>query len=161
MGTSSILMTVGALILLVLLSLTFYSSYRSKSEINIYNQALITGSGIAQSIINEATSRAYDQKTVLKSYSTPDSLTSAGSLGPDTGEYTINQYNDVDDFNGYIRFDTLKVLGVFRTTVNVNYVARLNPDLISGIRTFSKRIDVKVTNLYIQDTIKVKYVITY
>lgn len=160
MGTAQFIMLAGGLLLLVFLSLTFYSSFRSKSDIDLYNEALITGTAIGQSIIDEISTRAFDQKTVSNSVTVPDSLTATGSLGPDAGESISTLFNDIDDFKNYVRFDTL-VMGVFRTRVNVNYLSKMNPGLLSASRTFTKRIDVFVSNLYLQDTLKLNYVITY
>ena len=37
----------------------------------------------------------------------------------------------------------------------------MNPDVNGLSKTFTKRIDVFVTNTYLQDTLKLKHVITY
>jgi len=160
MGTAQFIMLAGGLLLLVFLSLTFYSSFRSKTDIDLYNEALITGTAIGQSIIDEITTKSFDKKTVTKSYTVPDSLTAVGLLGPDIGESSSNQFNDVDDYKNFVRFDTL-AMGIFRTKVNVNYASKMNPNQISASRTFSKRIDVSVWNKYLQDTLKLNYIITY
>ncbi len=161
MGSAQLILLMGSLILLVILSINFYSSYRSKSEIDIYNQALITGTGIGQSIINEIQTRAFDQKTITKAITSTDSLTAVDSLGPESGETSVTNYNDADDYKNYVRYDTLGVLAIFKTRVDVKYAAKMNPDLNSLSKTFTKRIDVFVTNTYLQDTLKLKHVITY
>ena len=161
MGSAQLILLMGSLILLVILSINFYSSYRSKSEIDIYSQALITGTGIGQSIINEIQTRAFDQKTVIKAITSTDSLTAVGSLGPESGETSVTNYNDSDDYKNYVRYDTLGVLAIFKTRVNIYYATRMNPDVNSLSKTFTKRIDVFVTNTYLQDTLKLKHVITY
>ncbi len=161
MGSAQMILLMGSLILLVILSINFYSSYRSKSEIDIYSQALITGTGIGQSIINEIQTRSFDQKTVTKAITSTDSLTAVGSLGTESGETLVTNYNDSDDYKNYIRYDTLGVLAIFKTRVDVKYATKMNPDLNSLSKTFTKRIDVFVTNTYLQDTLKLKHVITY
>lgn len=161
MGTQQIILLLGGLILLVILSLNFYSSYRGKSDIDIYNQALITATGIGQSIIDEIQTRAFDQKTVTNSVASKDSLTDVGSLGPEIGETLVTNYNDADDYKNYVRYDTLGVMEIFKTRVNINYVTKMNPDVISISKTFTKRIDVFVTNIYLKDTLKLKHVLTY
>ncbi|MFA5805997.1 MAG: hypothetical protein WC879_15275 [Melioribacteraceae bacterium] len=161
MGTGQIILLIGSLILLIIFSLNFYNSYRSKSEIDFYNQALITGTGIGQSIIDEIQTRSFDQKTVTKAITSTDSLTAVGSLGPESGETSVTKFNDADDYKNYVRLDTLGVMGIFKTQVNINYATKMNPDLNSLSKTFTKRIDVFVTNTYLQDTLKLKHVITY
>ncbi len=161
MGTQQIILLVGSLILIIILSLNFFSAYRSKSELDFYNQALITGTGIGQSILDEIQTRSFDQKTVTKAIISTDSLTDVGSLGTDSGENLVTKFNDADDYKNYVRLDTMGVMGVFRTRVDVKYAAKMNPDLNSLSKTFTKRIDVFVTNTYLQDTLKLKHVITY
>ncbi len=154
------IMLIGGLLLLTALSATFYSSFRGKSDVEVYNQSLVTGTGLAQSLIDEISTKSFDAKTALKSYTTPDSLTSPGSLGPESGETSASQFNDVDDYNNYVRQDTL-VMGVFTSKVKVKYAQRMNPNQYSSVRTFSKRIDIYVTNTYLPDTLKMNYIITY
>ena len=160
MGSAQLIMLIGGLLLLTLLSMTFYSSFRSKSDIEVYNEALITGTALGQSLIDEISARAFDAKTVSKYCTKPDSLTTPGGLGPDSGESSSTQYNDVDDYKNFVRLDTL-VMGVFRTRVDINYAAKMNPNQLSATRTFAKRIDVFITNDYLQDTLRMNYIITY
>lgn len=161
MGAQQIILILGSLLLLTIFSLNFYSAYGDKTKIDLHNQALITGTGIGQSIIDEIQTRAFDQETVDKPITSTDSLTAISSLGPDGGEPSANRFNDVDDYKNYIRYDTLHVLGIFKTVVDVCYANKMNPEVNAGGRTFTKRIDVEITNRYLQDTLKLKHVIAY
>ena len=143
----------------IALSINNYFSRNNNFE--LYNEACITAAGLGQSMIDRILTEYFDQKSIGKTFTTPDSLTAVGSLGPDAGESSVASYNDVDDYKGYIEYDTMAVFGVFTTRVDVNYAQKFNPDVISNVRTFTKRIDVFVTNSYLGDTLKFSYAVTY
>jgi hypothetical protein len=143
----------------IALSINNYFSRNNNFE--LYNEACVTAAGLGQSMIDRILTKQFDQKSIGKNFTTPDSLTVVGSLGPDAGESSVSLYNDVDDYKNYIKTDTMSVLGVFHTRVDVNYAVKLNPDNISNVRTFTKRIDVFVTNSYLSDTLKLSYAVTY
>ena len=88
-------------------------------------------------------------------------------LGPEAGETTtpasFAKFNDIDDYNGYTETDSMGILGAFNIRAKVSYCTKMNPDLPSSVRTFSKRIDVFVYNkyLYLLDTLKLSKVISY
>lgn len=161
MGSTQLILIAGSLVLLGFISLTIYNSFNSKTDSDLYNEAYITASGISQSIIDQILTKSFDQNTRTTSVSNPSSLTPVASLGPDPGESSVVQFNDVDDYKNYTRVDTMAVLGIFNTRVDVNYVSKMNPDQISGTQTFTKRIDVFVTNAYLKDTLKIKYATAY
>lgn len=161
MGSQQLILVIGGMMLLGTIALTINNSFTSKTDLEIYNEAAMTGAAIGQSVIDRILTRSFDQRTVGRIFRSPDSLTAVGSLGPDTGENNVTLYNDVDDFKNYVKYDTMSVLGVFRTRVDVNYVQTANPEVISSSRTFVKRIDVFVTNQYLGDTLKIFYAVTY
>lgn len=161
MGLSQLILLAGSMVLLGIISLTIYNSFNSKTDSVLYNEAYITASGIAQSIIDQILTKSFDQNTRTSSVSSPSSLTAVASLGPDAGESSVLQFNDVDDYKNYTRVDTMSVLGIFNTRVNVIYVNKMNPDQISAAKTFTKKIDIFVTNSYLKDTLKIKYATAY
>lgn len=125
------------------------------------NQALITGTGIAQSSLDEAMGKAFDEKVIGKTVTSADSLTAVGSLGPETGETSVSKYDDVDDYNGYTYRDSADVFGTFTVTMSVYYIRDMQPGVTSSIRTFSKEITARLTNKYFADTIKLSVVKSY
>ena len=161
MGSQQLILLFGGIALLGAISITIYSSFNFNTEFELYNEAYVTATGIGQSTIDRILTKHFDQKSIGKTFSTPDSLTSAGSLGPDTGELSVNQFNDVDDFKNYVKLDTLSILGIFKTKIDVGYTQKFNPDNNSTVKSFTKRIDVFVTNTYLQDTLKFQYAVTY
>ncbi|KAF0150901.1 MAG: hypothetical protein FD143_2410 [Ignavibacteria bacterium] len=162
MGSAQLITVLGGLVMLSLLGLSFYSSYRAKLDVNYYNEVLITATGVGESMLEKIMTRAFDEKTITKAVTSTDSLTTAGSIGTDAGETAIHLYDDIDDFNNYSKIDTLSIYGQYKTFVKVRYVQKMNPNTISNTRTFSKRIDVKVINNYLNtDTVRLYHIVTY
>ncbi len=161
MGSQQLLLIGGGILLLGLLSLLFYKSYGGKVEDQSYIEALITGVGVGRSMIDEIQTRAFDEATVTKPVSKTSQLTPPSSLGPDAGENSVFKFDDVDDFNNYSKADTMSIYGVYNTSVKVYYVNKMAPNTVSSTQTYTKRIDVKVTNKFLKDTLKFNYIITY
>jgi hypothetical protein len=161
MNSGQQLLTIFAITLLTILAINVYRSSGSRSDTNLYDEAIITGTGIGQSMLNEVDSKAFDETTVLKSVSTPDSLTPPLSLGPDAGEVLSTEYDDIDDYNNFVRTDSLSRLGVFKTSVKVYYIAKMSPSVKSSSPTFTKEIDIYVTNFSLPDTLKFNRIISY
>ena len=51
--------------------------------------------------------KAFDENTISNGIVEASSLTEALSLGPETGETTIDLFDDIDDNNGYKKIDSL------------------------------------------------------
>ena len=83
----------------------------------------------------------------------PDSYTPFRSI---TNAY----FDDVDDYDGYVRTATSGGLTGFRLWVDVYYVNAAS--VATGWRTYYKKVDVRVSNTtYMSDTIKFSRVIAY
>ena len=163
MSSGQQILVLGAIILLSIFILRVYSTENGHIKNSITNEAIITATGVAQTLLEQIQTESFDQMTVSKSVSTPDSLTAPLSLGPETGETSVAKFNDVDDYNNYFEVDTMGILGAFNVRTKVYYCTKMNPDVSSAVRTFSKRIDVFVYNkyLYLIDTLKLSKVISY
>ena len=159
MNTGQQIITVGALFLLSLLVLMVYRTTGTRSTSNYENEAILTGTSIGQSMLEEITSKAFDENTISSSAKTPSDLSAV--LGPDIGESTVSQFDDVDDFKNYTTSDSLERMGRYDIKVDVYYVEKMHPDVRSYVRTFTKRIDVKLTNRNIPDTLQLNYVVAY
>lgn len=161
MNTGQTLLVTIGLLLFTIFILTVYRTTTSRFAFAIANEALLTGTGIAQSLIDEITLKNFDEKTISGIVSTPDSLTPTISLGPETGESDVTKYDDIDDYNNYKRTETLSRLGNFVSWVKVYYVNPNSPDVMSLTRTFAKKIEVFVQNSFVTDTIKMYRIVTY
>lgn len=161
MNTGQTLMVIGGIFLLTLFILTVYQTSTARLTITYLNEATITATGIAQSMIDEIQMKAFDEKTTTSGVSSTDSLTAVGSLGPETGETLSTLFDDVDDYNNYTRSDSLSRMGRFNTKVQVYYVQKMTPETKSLSKTFTKRIDVFVTNFSLTDTLKLYHIVSY
>jgi len=159
MSATQTILTIGGILLLTFLILSYYRSSGTQTEIGINNEAIITGTGIAQSLFDEIQGKAFDENTTTTSVSDPNSLSS--TPGKDSGESLRSSFDDVDDYRLFTTNDTLSTLGVFRSDIDVHYVSASNPDVISYTRTFAKRIDITVTNDFLTDTLKFSQIISY
>ena len=142
-------MAIGAMVILSYLSLTFHQSQNIQLTSSFTFEAIITSTGIGQSLLEQISGLSFDEFTVEGNTSVPDSLTNHFSLGPESGESNITLFDDIDDFNGFTQYDTLSRLGIFESNVKVYYVDE--PDLDHDVmtKTFIKRIDVAVVNTYL------------
>lgn len=157
------LLTIGGIMLLSFIMLTFYESEGNSTSMTIFNEALITSTGIGQTVIEEMALRSFDENTIGTIIESTDSLTFANVLGCETGEDSsdVNTFDDIDDFNGYSRTDSLSRLGLFYIDVTINYVKYEEPDSIVNFRTFYKLATVSVTNAYLVDTLTLSYTASY
>ena len=159
--SNQMLLAILGLALLSIITLTYNQSISSQQTTMFNNEAILTATALAQGMLDEISTRAFDEKTINGGVTSADSLTANGSLGPDTGESSILLYDDIDDFKNYIDTTSLERLGNFNFKVQVGYIQNLNPDTKISTRSFSKRIDVAVHNQYLPDTLKLKTIISY
>lgn len=181
---SNIIIAIGAL---VIFSVFLASSNRlmtGNTRIAEQNEYYICAVSLGQSLIDEAKSKAFDEKTVSNPVGSPASLSAV--LGPDgilrpsellpspdtitsASPYTSSargylskyRFDDVDDYNGYKRLVNTPRAEGFLVTCAVGYASPSSPDSPSGIPTFCKKMTVQVTSPYMADTIKLSYAFTY
>jgi hypothetical protein len=154
----NMLLVIGAMMLLATLSLTFQQSNAHQMTDTYFNEAVIYATFFAQSMMDEIQSRAFDEKTIGKSVVVADSLSLF--LGHEAGE-SPNKFDDVDDYRGHVRTDTLSRLGTFTGRVRVVYVETMNPDQERFVPTFSKKVELFVRNHYLPDSLSFRHVISY
>jgi hypothetical protein len=127
----------------------------------IENETIITATSVGQSIIDEISMKAFDERTVDIFRLTTSQLTPVASLGIDASEDNVKKYDDIDDYRNYKRIDYLPRLGMFTTFVCVKYANTATLDSIQT-PTFLKRIDVSVViNSGMKDTVKLNHYISY
>lgn len=180
MGTNSIL-AIGA----VLIFGTFMSSSNKlmigNTQVAEQNEYYITALSLAQSVVAEARTKSFDQKTVSGSVPVADSLSAfcgpdgVGEIvpSPDTlvtgspfsasapGYLSTVRFNDVDDYNGYRRkVNTLRAEG-YTVAVRVGFAGVTNPDSAAAGKTFCKKMTVTVRSPYLSDSVMVSYAFLY
>ena len=161
MGSGHQLLTLAGIFLLSILFLTVNKNNTERASTLYESGSVIDAGGVAQSIIDEIQCKAFDENTILKSVWSTDSLTLSNNLGPEYGETNHTQFDDVDDYNNYSDVITVGEYGDFDIHTSVKYVQNMNPELISNSQTYSKRIEVSVTNFSFPDTLNYYHVISY
>lgn len=160
MNTGQMLMTIGALVLLSTLFLRVNTNYLQNSTTANRSKFEILAASLANSVIEEASDKAFDNNTVNNSATDLSDLTLPDSLGLDDGDEYPN-FNDVDDYNGYTKVDSTLPSAVFHISCSVNYVNQLTPDITSYTRTWTKKISVMVTSPSMSDTVRLSSLYCY
>jgi len=112
----------------------------------------ITATSLGTSMLEQSSALAFDENTVDSIATTASSLTIASLLGHDGVETSVNLFDDIDDYNGYIKIDSLSNSAIFKTKVTVSYVDISGSNVVSTTtRTFSKEVKVDVTSDYLVD----------
>jgi hypothetical protein len=155
------LLTIAAVFLLSNLILNVHKANTGRLLANYTSESVIDASGLAQSIIDQIQTKAYDEKTTIAAVWNSDSLTSAKNLGPELGEYKHTEFDDIDDYNNFSTTVTLDRMGDFDINVKVFYVNTINPDTKSSIPTYSKKIELLLTNYSLLDTLKYHHIVSY
>ena len=161
MGSGHQILTLAGLLLLSLLFLAV-NKHNSERATSLYtNGSVIDANGVAQSILDEIQCKAFDENTITKPVWSLDSLTSVNLLGPEIGEVSHTQFDDIDDYDNYSTTITVGNYGDFNVLTSVNYITNLNPNMKSNTQTYSKIVEVAVTNFSYPDTLKYYHVISY
>ncbi len=168
------MMTVlGAICLLSLVSLSINTMIIGKTTTMLEAEAQLNAVSIAQSMIDEIMTQAYDAATVNTKVYDDSLFTGAGSLGcsggesstvtqPDTYPYkSANGYNDVDDYHRYRRNVMTPRMGLFDVRDSVWYVVETNPDQKSNTQTFFKNVTVTIRHPNMPFPLKMSDVAVY
>lgn len=150
-----------ALIIFTLLALSFNQKGNSDLDSRLYHEAVVSVTELGDAFINEISNMAFDEKTLPEKIKEKIKLTTAGNLGPDAGENHFLIFDDVDDWNGYTKYDTLNRLGVCTTLVSVDYIDLANPDVIVTTQQWYKRITIEIDNFYLTDPVKLYFITSY
>jgi hypothetical protein len=159
MSAGQQLLVLGAIVLLSIFILRVYTTENSNTKNTVTNAAIIKATGVAQTLLEQIQTLAFDSATVSKSVSSPSALTPVSGFG----NSTTTKFNDIDDYNGHFEIDTIGNTDIFNVTVKVSYATKMNPDVPSSVPTFSKRVDISVYNKYLNliDTLKLSKIISY
>lgn len=153
------LLSIGALMIFSLVSLRFDTSVLQNVEVEVENKVYLTAFSLADDLIEEIKQKAFDNSTVVFKSITPSQLTSPNSLGKESGEIWPN-FNDVDDYNNYSKPVSLPHAEKYTVTSKVSYVQEADPDQISSVQTYFKRIDVNVSSPYLKHDVKLSFIFT-
>ena len=180
------MLVAGAITLLSLLAVSINHMLVGQTQTMLDAEAALNAISIAQSLLDEIQSKPFDAAVVpvwqsgawvtprIYDSQIPTLMTGAGSLGANSSEHavvtqpdstyphkSIAGYNDVDDYNGYVRIDSTSRMTGFRSTVRVSYTVDGTPDASSSVPTCYKRIDVTVTHRNMKNPLTLSDVAVY
>jgi hypothetical protein len=155
---SNMMLTIAAVFLFGLFVVAGNNLMSNNSKVAGQSEYSLTALALAQSIIDEAKAKDFDENSTGGHVVTSPSQLTA-SLGPEPGEtiaspdtdngstgYTSAQrFDDVDDYNGYSRLVNTQRAKGYLVSVQVQYVSEADPESVSGAPTYCKRMNVSVT----------------
>ncbi|MHB1688554.1 MAG: hypothetical protein ACYCVH_14470 [Ignavibacteriaceae bacterium] len=153
------MLAMGAMIILSFISLRFNSAVLNTSTTDLQSKVSLTAFSLADNLLEEIKSKSFDQATVQFPTNSLSSLTPPSSLGPEAGEVYPN-FNDVDDYNGFIDTVAAPYFETYYLTCKVEYVNGDLPDVVSSTQTFDKRVTVTATSPYLRNSISIAEIFT-
>jgi hypothetical protein len=160
MNSGESLLSIGALLAFSLVSLNFNSTVLQNTTVEVENKVYLTAFSLADDLIEEIKQKAFDANTISFPTTNPASLTPADSLGPGNFEdYPF--YNDIDDFNGFVRGVSAPHAENYQVSCEVNYVDDDNPDAISSTQTFYKKVTISVDSPYLRNPVQLSQIFTH
>jgi len=159
MGQS--MLVLGAFVLLTTVVLSVHRALLQNQDATDEAQHGIPAIALAQSIIEEASARAFDEEvTGTPPPNLPDGFTQPSELGPEAGE-SYPDLDDVDDYNGLNVQDTTSVGVIYTITASVYYVEASAPDTPVSYPTFFKRIDVTASSSFLSRPVTLSHLFSY
>ena len=155
------MLSIGGIFFISLLILNVNTSTGNRIIEVSSNEAVIQATALAEGLFEEISSRAFDEKTVSKSVRTASLLTNNNFLGTETGESSINTFDDIDDYDNITGTDSLSGMGNFDYRIDVYYVEEDSPGTDSNNKTFLKRIRIAIENQYLPVTLIFYRLISY
>jgi len=162
MNTGQMLLALGALMLLSSMVLRFNRTVLTSDEVMYNSKFNVLAASLCTSLIDEAKSKAFDEKTDGAAISditklSPDLKTDGGENPKDN-----STFNDFDDYNGYIRTDLTSIPGeVFYLTCKVNYVETTTAIKTTTSKQWNKLITVTVMSPSMKDSVQISSVYSY
>lgn len=155
-------LSIGAISLVAVISLRFNEAVLQNSSIEVENKVYLTAFSLADDLIEEIKEKAFDATTVKFPTTDPLTLTAPGKMGIDqlgTGLYEVYpNYDDIDDYNGYVRQISAPHAEDYEVSCMVWYVNSANQNLFSNVQTFYKRVEVTVTSPYMNYPVKLSFI---
>jgi hypothetical protein len=165
-----------ALTMLMIMQMSINSSILSESISSLENEATLEATTLGNLMIGEIRTKAYDNATRSNMIYNRSQLTPVSSLGPDPLDTIITneivpvsqtlflsqqKYNDIDDYNGYVRTVQTQNLSDFTIQDSVCYVQEANPEVVSPTPTWYKMIIVTVSHQNMSTPLVLKSVVVY
>ncbi|MBI5471821.1 MAG: hypothetical protein HY961_05700 [Ignavibacteriae bacterium] len=172
---ANMLLTLGGIVLLSTFVLYANGLLSDNTKISGDNEYAITAISLAQSVIDEAKTKSFDENAIAGSVTQASDLTAAQLLGRDGGGEAVaavdtardsqcasySRFDDVDDYNGYVRLVNTPRAEGYRISTTVSYASATFPDSVKSSQTFCKRMTVTVTSPFFAQPIQLMYAFTY
>lgn len=160
MGNNQFL-ALGAIILVALISLRFNTTVLENKTTEVENKVYLTAFSLADDLIEEIKQKAFDEQTVEWRAIPTDQLTTIDAFGMvDPGELSVNDFDDIDDYHNYSRPISLPHVEDYTVSSTIDYVSASNPDQVSNVQTYFKRVIVRVTSPYLSHPVRLSFVFT-
>jgi len=175
-GLGQVPLLVLALTMLMILQMSINSSILSASVSSLDNEATLEATALGNLMLGEIKSKAFDQTTLAAMVYNRSQLTQAASLGTETGDSVITnevvplsqtvflsqrKYNDIDDYNRYIRSVQTPNLATFVLSNSVCYAQESNPEAVSLTPTWYKMVVITVAHPNMAHPVVIKSLIAY
>ncbi|MFA5833440.1 MAG: hypothetical protein WDA22_08185 [Bacteroidota bacterium] len=155
MGLGQTLLTIMALMLMGRLILTVNRTTLETGSTKDIAEYRITATSLGTSLLEYANDLAFDEATAdtFLTSTQSSSLTTPASFGPDAGESGYTLFDDIDDYHGYVRIDSIPNSAIFYTTARVEYLSVTPPSTVTTTtsKTWNKMITIYVTSPYMVD----------
>jgi|WetSurMetagenome_2_1015567.scaffolds.fasta_scaffold522784_1 hypothetical protein len=155
MNTGQVMLTIGALALLSMITMRYYSSIGNSGQTLVQTNGGLTATTIATSYIERAQNTAFDEKSsgtpINLIQASPNLLTRYDSLGIDSPNeaLSLDSLDDFDDFKYYsqtnpITYHPGNINETYKVAFDVYYVD--TSDIMTKVNSyrFLKKMDVKV-----------------
>jgi hypothetical protein len=161
MNTGQMFITLGALALLGTILVTMHKNFGMNNQVIIQSKLGVTAVSLAESIVEEASGKAFDKATDDNAASATTSLTTVANLGLETGEYFPDSVNDFDDYNNYNKTVSFDKGGTFSLKCKISYINPTTPEVDQVNPTWHKKLSITVTSKDMIDTIRTEYIFSY
>lgn len=142
-GINSML-SIGAILLLSLVSLRFNSSILENNTVEIENKVYLTAFSLADDLIEEIKEKAFDERTVDFQAIDLDQLTLP--LGREGEVWPL--FDDMDDYDGYQKVVDLPHAEGYNITCRVSYVDSDGKELLT--QSYYKKVNIIVSSDYLR-----------
>ncbi len=158
MVSNQTLLILISLVILTMLILLVNSTLLQNTALKLENNSALGTISLAESLIEEIKTKAFDESTILEFVSDRNSLTASSSLGTE-GE-TYPYFDDADDYQNYSRTITTSDAGDVTAVVNIYYLDENNPNNITSNKTYLKRISITLSGSNLNHDININYIVS-
>jgi hypothetical protein len=155
MGLGQTLLTIMALMLMGRLILNVNRTTLESGSVKDVAEYRIAATSLGTSMLEFANDLAFDEATVdtFLTNAQISSLTAAASFGPDAGESSYSTFDDIDDYHGYVKVDTIPNSAIFYTSCRVEFLNVVPPSTVAVTtsKKWNKQITIYVSSPYMVD----------